>query len=63
MKTLNKWAVVLMLAVVSVAGCGGVSEVQLGALLSLEGRASSYGQSIQRGIGLLGPGSPCRDPL
>ena len=50
MKTLNKWAAMLTLAVVGMAGCGEVSEVQLGALLSLEGRASSYGQSIQRGI-------------
>ena len=50
MKTLNKRAAMLTLAVVGMAGCGEVSEVQLGALLSLEGRASSYGQSIQRGI-------------
>lgn len=50
MKTRNKWAVVLTLGAAVMAGCGGVSEVQLGAALSLQGRASSYGQSIQRGI-------------
>ena len=50
MKTRNKWAIVLTLGAAGMAGCGGVSEVQLGAALSLQGRASSYGQSIQRGI-------------
>lgn len=50
MKTRNTWAVVLMLGAIVMTGCGTVTEVQLGAVLSLQGRASSYGQAIQRGI-------------
>ncbi len=50
MKTRKTWAVVLMLAAIAMAGCAEVTEVQLGAVLSLQGRASSYGQAIQRGI-------------
>ena len=50
MKTRNTWAVVLMLAAIAMAGCAEITEVQLGAVLSLQGRAASYGQAIQRGI-------------
>lgn len=50
MKTRNAWAVVLTLAAMTLAGCANVTEVQLGAILSLQGRAASYGLAIQRGI-------------
>lgn len=49
MKMRGRWAVVLIAAVAMVS-CGGPSEVLLGAIISLEGSAASYGQSIQRGI-------------
>jgi branched-chain amino acid transport system substrate-binding protein len=45
----SRWAVLLLAAAV-VAGCGGPAEVQLGAVISLQGSASSYGQSISKGI-------------
>lgn len=50
MKTRKTWTAVLMLAAIAMAGCAEVTEVQLGAVLSLQGRAASYGQAIQRGI-------------
>ena len=50
MKTRKMWTAVLMLAAIAMAGCAEVTEVQLGAVLSLQGRAASYGQAIQRGI-------------
>lgn len=42
-------AVLLILGIAAV-GCGGPSEVTLGAILSLEGSAAPYGNSIWRGI-------------
>jgi len=49
MRNSGRWAVLLIVAAAMV-GCGGPSEVQLGAILSLQGSAASYGQSISRGI-------------
>jgi branched-chain amino acid transport system substrate-binding protein len=49
MKIIGRWAV-LLIAALAVTGCGGPSEVQLGAIVSLEGSAAPYGESIWRGI-------------
>ncbi len=49
MRMRGLWAV-LLIAGVAAIGCGGPTEVQLGAIISLQGSASSYGQSISRGI-------------
>lgn len=49
MRSSGRWAV-LLIAAAAMVGCGGPSEVQLGAIVSLEGSAASYGQSIWRGI-------------
>ena len=45
----STWAVLLILGIAA-AGCGGPDEVVLGAILSLEGSAASYGNAISRGI-------------
>ena len=52
MKTRNPWIVVLMIAAGAAMGCGGATEVHIGAVLSLEGSAASYGTSIRQGIDL-----------
>lgn len=49
MKSNVRWAI-LLFAAAAMAGCGGPPEVRLGAIVSLEGSAASYGQSIWRGI-------------
>ncbi len=49
MRSSGCWTV-LLIAATAMAGCGGPSEVQIGAILSLEGSAASYGASIWRGI-------------
>ncbi len=49
MKSSGRWAV-LLLAATALVGCGGPSEVLIGAIVSLEGPAASYGASIWRGI-------------
>lgn len=41
---------VLLVAALAGASCGGMSEVQIGAIISLSGSAAPYGQSIWRGI-------------
>ena len=43
---------VLLILGIATAGCGGPSEVVVGAILSLEGSAAPYGNSISRGIEL-----------
>lgn len=49
MKSSGRWAI-LLLAATAMVGCGGPSEVHIGAIVSLEGPAASYGASIWRGI-------------
>ncbi len=49
MKMRGRWAV-LLIAAAAMVGCSGPSEVQLGAIISLQGSAASYGESIQKGI-------------
>jgi branched-chain amino acid transport system substrate-binding protein len=39
-----------MLAALAAAGCGGPAVVQIGAIVSLEGSAAPYGESVWRGI-------------
>lgn len=41
---------VLLFAALAVASCGGMTEVQVGAIVSLTGSAAPYGQSVWRGI-------------
>jgi branched-chain amino acid transport system substrate-binding protein len=41
---------VLILAAAAIVGCSTTTEVVLGAIVSLQGPAASYGNSIQRGI-------------
>jgi len=50
MRSRNRWAITLMLAAFAAAGCGGPAVVQIGAIVSLEGSAAPYGQSVWNGI-------------
>lgn len=49
MKSFGRCAV-LLVAALAVASCGGIPEVQIGAILSLSGSAAPYGQSVWRGM-------------
>lgn len=40
----------LLVAALAIAACGGPTEVQIGAIMSLEGAAAPYGESVWRGI-------------
>ncbi|MGD8328063.1 MAG: penicillin-binding protein activator [Acidobacteriota bacterium] len=49
MKNAGRWAL-LLVAALAVVACGGPTEVQIGAIVALQGSAAPYGESVWRGI-------------